>query len=422
MFDLAKVTQLYDEAKNLHVQATAIMDEFKGKDMPAEKSQEVDRLLDEVEAKSAKAKAMESVGKREQRASEQGRFLNDPVTRKSFFNDREGKGDEETTTPEKKAYAKAMRSYLMKGVQGLTQDEVKALSTGTPSEGGYLVTDTFFNELLKNSRELTAMRRMGRTLPPVPSGSVITPTASPLSDAEWTTEIGAPNADTVKPFGGRKLTPHPFRKLVLVSNAQLRNPNFDVEAWLREEMAFRFSVTEENGFINGDGNQKPLGLLNTVGLPTWTTASSLVVHGDDVINWVYKLPALYSQNAKILCNRSFIRKIRTLATKNATVTFTNYIWQPGLAVGQPNTILDVPYEFSDKFSTGLDGSDAFTANSLVAVVGDYRFFWIVDALGMAIQRLVEKYADTDQVGFIGRKESDGIVVLPEAFYALKIKA
>jgi hypothetical protein len=34
---------------------------------------------------------------------------------------------------------------------------------------------------------------------------------------------------------------------------------------------------------------------------------------------------------------------------------------------------------------------------------------------MEMQRLVELYAATNQIGFIGRKETDGMPVLAEAF-------
>ena len=85
-------------------------------------------------------------------------------------------------------------------------------------------------------------------------------------------------------------------------------------------------------------------------------------------------------------------------------------------------ILDTPYEHSDRFDDGLDANDAWEDNAVVAVIGDFSNYWIVDALQMSIQRLVELYAETNQTGFIGRKESDGMIVLTEAFYALKVKA
>lgn len=443
-----QIKKLYAEANALHTQAKAILDEFKGKEMPAEKSQEVDRLLDEVEAKTGQAKKLEEQEARESRAAENEKFLNEPATRKAFFT--EGKGAESKvmwngreldadelaqmnaispfkafSAAQNPEYAKALRKYQRYGMQGLNNDDVKALSAGDPQSGGYLQQDTYVSKLIEKQREVSAMRRIATVLPPVPSGSAIAPAEdSFLSDAAWTTEVGTGSDDTVKPFGQRKLTPHPLAKRVKVSNTLLRNPFFDVEAWVRDRMAYKFAVPEEDGFVNGDGAQKPLGLLNTAGLPTFTGATSLSLFGDDIINWIYKLPQSYAgrPGTRILANRSFIRKVRTIAKKDTATAFTNYIWQPGLQAGQPNTILDIPYELSDRFPTGLDGADAFTANSVVAVVGDFSYYWIVDALQMSIQRLVELYAEANQTGFIGRKETDGMAVLSEAFYALKIKA
>ena len=59
--------------------------------------------------------------------------------------------------------------------------------------------------------------------------------------------------------------------------------------------------------------------------------------------------------------------------------------------------------------------NTYTAGLYAAVVGDFSYYWIVDALDMAIQRLVELYALTNQVGFIGRRELDAAPVLAWSF-------
>lgn len=446
MADNPKIKALYEEATALHKQAKDILAEYDGKECPQEKQAEVDRLLDLVEAKTEEAKKLEEQAKREDRLAEQDRFLNDPATRRNFFQDTKGKAtgaggqeldpedlaDMKALAPfpafiaaDNPQYGKAVKGYFRYGLPGMTAVQVKDLSVGNPTAGGYLMQDTFISNMLVKAREMSTMRQICTVLPPVPSGSVIVPAEdSLLSDAEWTSEVTTGTADTVTPFGRRMLTPHALSKVVKVSNTFLRNPQFDAEAWVRDRMAYKTAIPEENGFINGDGNNKPLGLLKTAGLPTYTTASSNEVYGDDIINWVYSLPAAYAASPKtrILCNRAFIRKIRTLANKNAAVAFTNYLWQPGLAAGTPNTVLDVPYALSDKFDDGLDASDVWEDNAVIAVVGDFSYFWIADALQMTIQRVVELYAASNQTGFFGRKESDGMCVMAEAFYALKVKA
>lgn len=403
-----RIKKLYQEAGELHKQALDILSEWDNKDMPADKAQQVDTLLDQVEQKTAEAKRLE-------RATEMGTALNEPATR---LPSPQTSGEAQTNGEAVEAKA-AYSKFLKLGLSRLAATELKALSAGDDQAGGYIsVPDQHRDELITKQREMSAMRRIARVLPPIPGGSSVTPSEeNDLSDAEWTTEIKTGNADTVKPFGRRVLTPHPLAKRIKVSRTLMRSARFDMEAWVNDRMAYKFAVPEENAFINGSGAAQPLGLLNTSDLPVFTTAGSLAVTGDDVINWVYSLPARYAPGATILCNRAFIRKVRLLKG-----TDNNYLWQPGLQGGSPSRILDTPYEVSDRFDDGLDANDAWEASAKIAVIGDFQYYWIVDSLNFTLQRVDELYAETNEVGFIGRKEADGQAVLAEAFYALKVKA
>jgi HK97 family phage major capsid protein len=436
-----EIKRLYDQANAAHKQAVGIMDE--GEITPEGQGQ-VDALLDDVERLTVEAKRLERVGALrgalDQAAMEAlrkgpvaGAVYSANATPPVAVPDAQakmlralspffGKAFAAGLDPEPyREYHDAFISYLVSGKKGLAPTEEKALAAGEGPAGGYLVRDTFLNVLLVASRQVSAMRRICRVLPPVPSGSVIAPTQdSRLSDATWTSEGLTGIEDTVKPFGNRRLTPHPLAKRIKVSNTLMRTPTFDIEAWVRDEMAYKFGIPEEHAFINGTGLSQPLGLLAPAsGIPAHPTAAATTVTSDDVINWVYKLPAAYAANARILCNRAFIRKVRTLKAAGTG----EYMWQPGLQIGSPSQIVDVPYEFSDQWDDALNSStDAWEANGYAAIIGDFSNYWIVDALQMTIQRLDELYAETNQTGYIGRKECDGQVVLPEAFCLLKIKA
>jgi HK97 family phage major capsid protein len=135
---------------------------------------------------------------------------------------------------------------------------------------------------------------------------------------------------------------------------------------------------------------------------------------------VYSLPAAYAGRARILCNRAFIRKIRTLYKPDSATAFTNYLWSPGLQPGAPATILDVPYELSDRMDDCLSVADAWEAAGVPAIIGAWEYYWVLPAMTFSLQRLNELYAESNQVGFIGRGEWDGMCVLTEAFMSLTI--
>jgi HK97 family phage major capsid protein len=63
-----------------------------------------------------------------------------------------------------------------------------------------------------------------------------------------------------------------------------------------------------------------------------------------------------------------------------------------------------------------------TANGIVGVVFDPRFYWIGVRQDMSVQRLDERYADEGNIGFVAHMRFDGHIMLAEAFSALKLGA
>ncbi len=404
-----QIKKLYDEANSLYAQAKALM--AKG-ELSAEDQAQVDRLLDQVEAKTAEAKRLERMDSARQTFEE-------PANERPFFQPTEPAGQPgpsgQGNAPELKA---VFRKMALHGARALTPEEHKVLYIGDPTAGGYLVQPSYQREVIAAQRSMMAMRQICDVQTVGPGGVVIPTDSGADADATWTTELATGNEDTVKPFGDRALVPHPIAKLVKVSRTFLRSPTFDAEGYVRDRGAYRLSRPQENAFINGSGSQQPLGILTPSTIPTFTTAAANTVAGDDVINWRYSLPSSYDNpRTRMLFNRAFIRKVRTLKTGGG-----DYLWQPGLSLGLPNRILDIPYAVSDLFNDGLDAADAWEDDAKIAVVGDFWYYKIVDSEAMEVQRLDELYAASNEVGFVFRAECDGMPVLAEAFYILKVKA
>ena len=64
--------------------------------------------------------------------------------------------------------------------------------------------------------------------------------------------------------------------------------------------------------------------------------------------------------------------------------------------------------------------NTFTAGQYVGIIGDFSYYYIVDALDMQLLRLNELYAETNQIGYIARKEGDGMPVLKNAFARVQL--
>ena len=93
----------------------------------------------------------------------------------------------------------------------------------------------------------------------------------------------------------------------------------------------------------------------------------------------------------------------------------NFIWQPSVSAGLPDTILNRPV-YTSSFVPTLEGS------AKPILFGDMHYYWIADREGRRFQRLNELYAPNGQVGFLSSERVDGKLILPEAVKCLQMKA
>lgn len=313
------------------------------------------------------------------------------------------------------------RDYLR---TGRISEQVRANQITPDDTGGYLIPpQQFVEQLLQAVDDQVVIRSLAtvQQLPQAESLGVPTREAD-VGDFGWTTELATGNEDDSLRFGKRELRPHPLAKRIKVSNPLIRRSPLGAESIVRGRLAYKVGSTQENAFMVGDGAEKPLGLFvaSSNGISTGRDkpigASGSIpltnATSDQLITAKYFLKAAYYPRARWLFHRDLIaifRKLKDAATGN-------YLWQPGFAGDRPDTILDLPYVISEFAPNTISG------NAYVGLLGDLSFYWIVDALDFQIQRLVELYAETNQVGFIGRYEGDGMPVLEEAFVRIQVAA
>lgn len=312
----------------------------------------------------------------------------------------------------------AFRSWLKSGTLGSEgADELRSLSAGTDTEGGYLVTpEQFVAQLIKAVDNQVFIRRRATIIPVPQANSLGVPTldADP-ADADWTTELQTGNEDSTMAFGKRALYPRAFAKRIKVSNDLLRKSSLPAESIVMQRMAYKFAVTEETAFMTGSGVGRPLGLFTASadGIPTSrdvsTDNTSTAITFDGLINAKYSVKAQYWQRASWIFHRDTVKMITKLKDGES-----QYLWRPSVREGEPDTVLGHPMDISEY------APNTFTTGLYVGLFGDLSNYWIAEAMNMQMQRLSELYAETNQVGFIGRQEVDGQPVLAEAFARVKL--
>lgn len=311
-------------------------------------------------------------------------------------------------TDENRAFAK----YLLGGIRNLNDMEMRALQADLDTAGGFLVApEQFVTTLIKTLDNLTFIRGMA-TVYQVPNAASLGAPAldNDIGDATWTAEIKTGSNDTTMSFDKRALYPHPLARRIKVSEKLLRQSLMNVAGIVNDRMAYKFSVVEENAFLNGTGANQPLGIFTASALgispsrDVSTNNTITAIKADNLMECKYTLPAQYRRNCSWIFHRDAIKMIRKLKDGEG-----QYLWQQGITAGAPDTILGFPVKESEY------APNTFTTGLYVGCLGDFSFYWIADALNMQVKVLNELYAETGQIGYIGRKETDGMPVLEEAF-------
>ena len=316
------------------------------------------------------------------------------------------------------AFDRWLVSPRSSGLSTLTPDEVRALSVGTASEGGYTVPqEEFIAELIKTVDDAAVIRGLARTFQVTQAQSLGAPTLSAdPSDPDWTTELAVGTEDSTMAFGRRELRPWPLAKYIKVSDKLLRASPLGMEGIVRDRLAYKVAVANSKAFNTGSGINQPLGIYtpDANGISTARdvdVSTSNAVDADKIITARYTLRPGYWPAARWHLHRNMLAKLRQLKTGTSP---NQYLWMPGLTVGAPNTLLDFPYSVDEYAPSATVGTGIY-----LAVLGDFSSYWIVDAMNVRLQRLDELFALTNQVGFVIRMETDGQPVLEDAFVRLK---
>lgn len=297
------------------------------------------------------------------------------------------------------------------------EQELRALAADVAITGGYLVMPLQMSmDLIQAVDDLVFIRQKATKHLVTNADGVGMPSldADP-ADADWTSEIGTGSEDSSMQFGRRELKPYPLAKRIKVSNKLIRASAMNVENLVRSRLAYKFAVTQEKAFLTGNGAGQPLGVFTASndGIPTSrdvVTGSATDFTFDGLLDALYSLKGSYVNRPSTAWgfHRDGVKRIAKLKDSQ-----NRYLWEPSQQVGQPDRIKGVPLFMSEFFP------NTFTSGLYVGMLADWSYYNIADALSMSVQRLGELYAETNQVGFIGRVEVDGMPVLAEAFVRIK---
>lgn len=255
----------------------------------------------------------------------------------------------ETEMPHQKAFNAYLRYGDDDGLRGLVIEE-KGLTVA--GEGGFLAAPQIAETVQGVLHQGASLRKLANVVT-VESSAYEVLVDKGETGAGWATEANA--AETESGSVERITIPvHELSAMPKASQRLLDDAAFDVEAWLAERIADKFARAEAAAFIQGDGEDKPKGILSyPVGNVSTENTIGYVESGDPVgflageaaeklIDLVYALDAGYRANASFIMNSKTAAILRKIKDQDG-----RFLWGDALNAGQPPLLLGYPVMISE---------------------------------------------------------------------------
>lgn len=389
--------------------------EKEGRKMNGEEEAKWNKMMDDSAALKDRIDKAEKLEKEEKELDEAAK-----ATKVDPSNDSEGRRDNPFASKE---YRDAFESWSAYGAGVLRPDQAAVMlkafnqthQTDVNVTGGYtVVPEQLATGILKGVDDMVHIRQRATkiSLSSAASLGVVSLDSDP-DDGEWTEELGTGGTTGVG-FGKRELRTHPMAKRIKLSNTLIEKSALNMEALLRQRMEYKIGITQEKAYLVGDGNNKPLGIMvpSDSGIPTSrdvVVGTATAITFDGMMDAKYALKAQYWPRATYGVHRDGVKMLAKLKDGDG-----QYIWRESVSENEPDRMLGRPLLISEYIP------NTYTSGQYVGFFGDLTYYWILDALNIKIQRLVELYAASNETGYHFRYEGDGMPVLAEAFVRMKM--
>lgn len=310
-------------------------------------------------------------------------------------------------------------------IASATERERHALLSTKNELGGFLTTEDFRADVIKNAGGITVMRMAGARVVPTSSSVLVYPSIAGGTDpystgfsGSWRAE-GAQGTDGTAParqdqptFGQERIPVHVWQPdAVVITRELMEDAVVPLESILAQSIAETKGQDEDYAFFQGDGIGRPRGVFDYIAASTGpaitavNSGSNSTFTYDGLLDLFHTLPIQYRDRAAFVC--------RSLAF-SAILKLKDSTNQPILYAGS------IPGTLFGKKVWLTEHAPAVAQNAYPLLFGDMSYYIIAERSDMRLQRLDERFAPN--VGFLPTARLGGGVVRVAPFRAQKISA
>lgn len=280
------------------------------------------------------------------------------------------------------------------------QRVLRAQSVGTPSAGGYTVPEGFGDRIVETMVDYGGVARIAFNLDTDSGNPIPFPTNDDTGNSGALLSENTQDSEQDLTFGTKQLDAYMFTSnIVRVSFQLLQDSAFDMNSYLARKLGERIGRATASYYATGTGTAQPEGVVTGAGTGVTAAADEAIVF-NDLSNLEHSVdPAYRRMGCHFLFNDNTLKALQQTADSEGRP-----LWLPAVASSAPATIYGYPYE--------IDQDIADIGDSNVSVLfGYFQEFYIRRVMGqIMLLRLVERYADYLQVGFLSFYRTDSVVM------------
>mgnify|MGYP001288101275 FL=1 len=314
--------------------------------------------------------------------------------------------------------AQAFDAFIRQGMQEISPEqrqilrEMRAQGTSPDEKGGYTVPVEMLNMIHEAMKDYGGLASVAQILNTETGHNIEWPTSD--GTAEEGELLGENTAATegdvsfgMANLGAKKLS----SKVIRVSNELLNDSGINIQAFLSGRIGQRLGRGEAKFLVQGTGAgtpEQPKGLEASV-TNTTTAASSSEFTWKEVNALIHSIDPAYRRaaNFRLGFNDNTLQLLTEMEDLQGRP-----LWLPAVSGAAPATVLNVPY-FIDQ------GIKDIGVNNKFIYGGDFNQFVIRRVRYMVLKRLVERYAEFDQTGFLAFHRFDCVLQDAAAIKALQ---
>lgn len=412
-----RIKELRDERFGLHEKAHALLGkaESENRDLTPEEDQQWEAMQSDMDTLAKRIERMERderVGAHnaaqpgaEDRHSDDEPERPEKLSREAedtrkfyrFITGRDGARDNEITV-RMRPHAAEIPADLPEDIQRVMREE-RAQSVGVDAEGGYTVPQGFSGELEKALLQFGAIRQSRvRVLQTATGNQIDWPTLDDTSNKGVLLAENTADAEQDLVFSTAVLDAYKYTsRIIRISKEIAQDSAFNMDSEIAQAFGQRLGRIMNEHATTGTGTGQPNGVVTASALGVTAASSSAITH-DELLDLKHSVDPAYRQQAEWMFNDTTLKVLKKLKDSQ-----NRPLWLPGIAVSEPDT-LD-----SDPFVINQDMPD-MEASGKSVLYGDFSRFIIRDVLSMQMVRLVERYAEFHQFGFIAIMRFDSELI------------